>query len=68
MFNRRRVKFSYCAFRDILTPDEKRAVMKNEVTRIRTSTIYTAIFDTEDHAVQIARFLMNKDVPYVQRG
>lgn len=68
MFNRRRVRFVHDAAFDLLTPDERRAVQEGEVTRTWGDAFYTAIYDTEDRAVRVARFLMNKNIQYVQRG
>ena len=68
MFNRRRVTCTRSSLIDTLTPDEHRAVLVGVVAQRWADTKFTMIYATEDQAVRASRFLMNKDVPYVQRG
>ena len=68
MFDKTRVTCTRASLHSLLTPEERREVKEGEVDRIWGDLNYTAWYDTEDRAVRVARFLMNKDVPYVKRG
>lgn len=68
MFDKIKVTCTRSSLHNLLTPEERRQVKEGEVYRIWGDTTYTAWYDTEDRAVRVARFLMNKDVPYVHRG
>ena len=67
MFNGRRVTFTKDA-RSYMTADQYREVLAGQNSTFRSDATLTVIYDHEDQAIRAARFLMNKDVPYVQRG
>lgn len=67
MFNRRKVSYSK-GFMSGLNEYDQWKLMDGYVESEAFKDKVINYYKTEDHAVRAARLLMNRNVPYVQRG